>query len=130
MSNKDSWSNWVVSVPHCCVVISIACRHHNGSHDSCNVESWPLEHEAVQKSLLCEVSISSFLHLFFNWDSSGIMDWLRLVSVIVGLNQKPLSFAEFIISMDWIGISFDNHTFIGSYSWNNKVNRTSNSFSF
>jgi hypothetical protein len=89
-----------------------------------------LEHETIQKGLLCELSVSPFLHLFFNWNSSRVMDWFRLVSVIVSLNQKPLSFTEFIIGMDWICISFDNHTFIWSNSWNNKVNGTSNGLSF
>ncbi len=71
-------------------------------------------------------NISSFSEFFLDGDSSWVVKRIRVVSVIVGLNQEPLSFTELIECMDTFGVSFDDGSFISLNSWNNVINWASN----
>ena len=100
-------------------------RHHDGGHDGGDVECRPFEHELVQEGLLGEVLVASFAHSLLHGDSSGIVERVRLVSVVVGLNQKPVLFAEFVVSVSSVGVAFNDHTLISTDTRNDEVNGSS-----
>ena len=120
---------WVVAIPDSCIVIAWIWNH-DGCHNCCNVECGPNRHEFVHQILLLQVDISPFLHSVFDWNSSRIMHWVRLISVVVCLNQEPCLLIQFIESMNAINFSFDNGSFIFLDSWNHIVNWSTDSFSF
>ena len=92
-------SNGIFSIPDSSIMISVG-GDHNGSHDSSNVEGGPLEHEMVEKSLLIKVEVSSFFHFLFNWDSSWVVKRVGLISIVVGLNQKPIFITQLVIGVN------------------------------
>ena len=103
MSSPDKSSGlkilWVLSIPDSGIVVS-SCGNHNSSHDGGNVEGWPVRHKLVNQSLFIEVFVSSFVHFFLNGDSSGVMQWVRIVPIVIGLDDEPVCFTELIESMD------------------------------
>lgn len=103
----------IVAVPDCRVVVALS-GHHDGCHDCGDVEGWPVGHELVKQGLGCEVLVSAFSHFLLNWDSSGIVKRVGVVSIIVCLDQEPIGFIELVMSMNSFGISFDNASFIWS----------------
>ena len=123
-SSSCHWLDWIDPVPHCCVGIS-RFRHHNIGKYGCNVEGWPLEHR-LEKNILSEILISSLSQLFLNWNPPWVMNGVRLISIIVSLNQKPNPFAQLIVCFSWICFSLDDHSLIIFCSWYDEVNRTRN----
>lgn len=107
--------DWIVAIPNSGVVVS-CCWDHDGSHDGGNVECWPFAHEVMHQSCLIEIAVSSCFDFLLNWDSSGIMEWIGLVSIVVCLDEEPLIIAELIPSVDAVGISFNDCSLIGSNS--------------
>ena len=81
-------SDRVYSVPDSGVVVS-GGGDHDGGHDRGDIEGGPLEHEAIEQSLFGEVGIASFFHFVFDGDSSGVVDGVGLVAVVVGLDEEP-----------------------------------------
>ena len=63
---------------------------HDCGHDGSDVEGGPDEHEFIEESLFFQMNVSSFLYSVLNWDSSGIVHGVRVVSVIIGLDQIPV----------------------------------------
>jgi len=112
----------ICAIPGSRIVIS-ASRNHNRRHDRFNVESRPHEHNFVQQLLLRDV-ISLFLESFFTWSPSLIDSWIRVVSIVVRLNQEPSALGEFIWCMYWVDLSFDDDSFIGFSAWNYVIDRT------
>ncbi len=108
---RSEQSNWVYSIPNSSIMIPRGWNHDSG-HNGGDVESRPLEHELIEECLFSEVGISSFSHFVLNRDSSGIVDWIGLVTVVVSLNEEPSLITEFIEGMDCINISFNYHTFV------------------
>lgn len=118
-----------MTIPNSCIMISWSW-HHYCRHDRRDVESWPLEHKFIQERLLFEVLVSPLSHFFLNWNSSRIMKWIWVISVIVRLNNEPIIITELIECMNSSCISLHNTSFIWSNTWDNIVNRTTNSLSF
>jgi hypothetical protein len=114
----------VVAIPHGCVGVSSSWDQ-NVSEDSGDVEGRPLEHSFQQLGLI-EVFVSPFFNFFLHRDSSGIMDGVRLVSIVVGLDQEPVVLTELVVSICGVGLSFDNHTFIVLQARNDEVNGARN----
>lgn len=78
-------SMWIFSIPNGCIFVT--CNWYKDiGEDSCNIEVWPLEHELVEQGLFSEVCISSCCQFFLSWDSSGIVEWVGLVAVVVCLD--------------------------------------------
>lgn len=75
----------VGSIPNSGVPVSSG-RHHDGSHDGGDVEGRPLRHEAIEQHLLTHPLISALLHLVLHWNTSWVVNGIRLVTVIIGLN--------------------------------------------
>ena len=123
-SSSCRWLGWVDPIPHCCVGIS-RFRNHNIGKYCCNVEGWPLEH-SLEKSILSKILVSSLSQLFLHWNSPWVMNGVRLISIIVSLNQKPNPFAQLIVSFGWICFSLNDHSLIVFCSWNDEVNGTRN----
>ena len=85
----------ILSVPNGGIVVCCG-RDDDGAHDGGDVEGGPLEHEILEHHLLAEALISPLLKLVLHGDAAGIVDGLWLVSVVVGLDQKPSLVTEFI----------------------------------
>ena len=77
----------VHSVPHC-VVLVVCAWSHDCCHDGCDVEVRPREH-LLQHHIIVKLLLTNFSHSLLHWYSSLIMDRLRLISIVVCLNQKP-----------------------------------------
>lgn len=58
------------------------------------------------------------------------MGWIRYVSVVVGLNQKPIGIVELIETMYFIIISLDDWSFVGFGSWHDEIGRSCYPFRF
>ena len=99
---------------------------HDCRHDGFNIEIGPLCHHLIQQFLLSPL-ISFLLNSFFSRNSSLIDSWVRLVSVVICLNQEPSFWRKLIWSMGRIDFSLDDNSFVWVYSWNNVVNGATNS---
>lgn len=126
----DFWSlSGIGPIPNSGVPISVG-RHHNGSHDGGDVEGGPLRHEGIEKHLLAHALVASLLHFVLHRDASWVMHWVGLVTIVVGLNQKPSGISELVGCVNRVSIPFNHRPFVGSHARHDEVNGTSNSFSF
>jgi len=100
-------------------VISSAWDH-NGGHDGGNVEGWPDCHEFFEDALLCN-SVTIFSKSVLDCNSSGIMERIRLVSIIVSLNQEPISRIKRVETMNTVRITLNYSSFIWFHSTNDIV---------
>lgn len=89
---------------------------HNSSHNGSNVEGRPDGHEFLDQVLFLEVGIASLVHSFLHWDSTGVVEGIWVVSVVVCLDDEPVCLAELVESVDGEGVSFDHAAFVGSHS--------------
>jgi len=105
-------------------------RDDDGAHDGGDVEGGPLEHELVEHHLLAEALISPLLQLVLHGDAAGIVDGLWLVSVVVGLNQKPSGIGEGVGRVNLIGIAFDDCTLVSGHTRNDVVDWSSDDLGF
>ncbi len=80
--------NGVLAVPAGGVVIA-GGGDNDGSHDGGDVEVWPCEH-FVEDSICSEV-VANSLHTILHGDSTLVVDGFRLITIVVGLNDKPSS---------------------------------------
>ena len=78
--------NRVNTIPGCHILV-VDSWSHDCCHDGGDVEIWPSEH-FLQNGISCEV-LPIFSDSPFHWNSSLIIDWLMLVSVVVGLDKEP-----------------------------------------
>jgi len=46
---------------------------------------------------------------------------VRLVSIIVGLNEEPVIFAQFVVSMSAVGVTLNDHTFVSAHTRNDEI---------
>lgn len=91
----------------------VSCgRHDDGAHDGGDVEGRPLEHEIIEHHLLAETPISPLLQPVLNGNAPRVVDGLRLVPVVVGLDQKPSGIGEGVGRVNLIGIAFDDRSLI------------------
>ena len=94
-------------------------RHQDGSHNGADVEVGPCEHllhNGVNGELVAVLS-----HSLLHGDSSLVVDWLSVVSVVVGLHEEPGVLIEGVVGVGAFGVSLDDHAFVGSNSSNDVV---------
>lgn len=97
------------------------------SHDGGDVEVRPGEH-LVEDSLCSEV-VSDGLDTVFHGDPALVVDGFGLIAIVVGLDDEPGLIGQFVRGMDAVGVSFDDHSLIGSHTGHNVVNRGSDPIS-
>lgn len=114
----------IVSVPNSGIVVSCG-RHDDGAHDGGDVEGRPLEHEIIEHHLLAETPISPLLQPVLNGNAPRVVDGLRLVPVVVGLDQKPSGIGEGVGRVNLIGIAFDDRSLISWKTGNDIVDGSS-----
>jgi len=102
-------------------------RCHNSSHNGTDVHRWPLRHEIWVKLLLCECGWASLSGSIFHCSTSWIMPWIRLVSIVVGLDQEPCYIIQLIWSMDAVAISLNNSPLVALRTANHEVYWCTNS---
>ena len=77
----------VLSVPGSAIFIVCSWSHDCG-HDGSNVEIGPGEH-LFQDHVIVEFVLTYLLDSFLHGNSSLVVNWFWLVSVVVGLNKEP-----------------------------------------
>jgi len=108
----------------------IACCWNNyGGHDGGNVKCWPSEH-LVKNCINCKVSLTMLCHSLFHGESTLIIDGLRLISIIICLNQEPSCITKFVKCMNTVCLAFNNRSFIRFHSRNNVIHWRRYSFLF
>ncbi len=90
-----SFRNWIISVPDG-GIIKVAFGDHDNTENGGDIESGPLTDHLVEHWFFIKIFISPIFELHLYWHSPDIPDGLRLVSVVVGLDQKPSLVTEFI----------------------------------
>ena len=95
-------------------------RANNRSHDCSDVEVRPSRH--LLHHCIYSKFISVCFHSLLHRPSSSINYWLLLVSIVIGLDQKPSSIGEFIRGMDAIGLSLNHNPFIILNTRKNVIN--------
>ena len=116
------------TVPNSGVVVAGSWRN-DRSHDGGDVECGPFWHDQLQEWILSE-SLPLFFDSVLGWDSSGIVDRVGLVPVVVGLHQEPGRVGEFIEGMNCLSFSFNNSSLISLNSGDDVVDWSSNFLSF
>jgi len=76
---------WIGPIPNSGVSVASG-RDHDGGHDGGDVEGGPLGHELFKENLFVHAIVSPLFHLVLHWDSSRVVNWIRLVTIVVGLN--------------------------------------------
>lgn len=74
-----------MSIPDSSVMVPCR-RNHDSCHNGSDIESRPDRHKFGEQFLFLEVDVSPLSQSFLNWHSSGVVKWVWIVSVIVGLN--------------------------------------------
>lgn len=115
------------AVPCSCVVVS-GGRDDDCGHDGGDVEIRPRKH-LLEHGFSCEFRTNAF-HTIFHGNPALIVDWLRLVAVVVCLHDKPSFIWKFIGSVDSIGVSLDDCSLIGANSRDDVVDRRGDSLIF
>jgi hypothetical protein len=95
------------------------CWDYHGSHNGGNVEVRPCEH--FTKDYIDVEVISYALYSVFHRDSSLVIDGLRLISIVVGLDKEPSLFGKLIKCIDRVSFPLNDHTLIPIDSSNDVV---------
>ena len=104
--------------------------NHHSSQDCLQIDSWELEHNLIKQILLIQAFVSSRLQPVFSGSASFIMNCVRLIPIVICLNEEPICIWKFIETMNPISVTFNHCSFITFSSRNNKINRGSNSLTF
>jgi hypothetical protein len=118
-------TRWVIRVPYGCVVIACS-RNHYCSHDSGDIECWPLGHKVVKQSFFAKACLSLLSNALLHCDSSRVVNGVWLVPIRVGLNQKPCIVSECVKAVNAVAVSLDNSTFISLSTTDDIVYWTTN----
>jgi len=121
-------TRWVVRVPYGCVVIACS-RNHYCSHDSGDIECWPLGHIVLKQDFFGEAGLALLSNAILHCNSSWVMNGVWLISIRVGLNQKPCLIIECIEAVNAVRVSLDNSTFISLGTTDDIVYWTTNASS-
>lgn len=96
---------------------------HCGGQQGINIEVGEGAHHFIHYNLLRDVFEG--IHLCFRWDSSRVVDWIRHLSVVVGLYDKALSIfldiAKGYSIMHTSTVSSNNNTLLGLETTHNKI---------
>ena len=99
----------------------VACPgDHDCGHDGGNVEGGPVQHNLLEQFLGLDVLAYAGDPLLGRC-SSGVVDGLRLVSVIVGLHEEPPLVGQLIGGMDALVLSLDDDPLVAADSRNDVV---------
>lgn len=115
----------VLAVPNCGIVV--ACRrHHDHSVNSFNVEGRVQTHHSVEEGLLVEVFVTDFHESVLCGDSPLVFFGVRLVSVVVCLDEEPCAIAELIGCVDVIAVSLDDDSLVALNARHHEVDGSCN----
>jgi hypothetical protein len=62
--------------------------------------------------LLCESGLTSLSESILHCSAPWVMPWIRLVSVVVGLDQEPCYVIQLVCSMDAVTVSLNNSSLV------------------
>ena len=110
----------IISIPNS-GIIEVAFWNHDNTENGGNIESWPLANHFVEHRFFIKIFISTIFQFYLYWNSPDVPDGLRLISIVVGLNQKPILIAKFIQCMHSLYFSL-NHCAL-TKTWNDVVYR-------
>lgn len=110
------WDWWVGTVPCSCIVVPCGW-HHDGGHYGGNVKSRPFEHKLIQQLLFIQIHIPPCFQSLLHRDSSWIMQWIRLIPVVVSLDDEPVFFTQFVICVNCVDVSLDDCAFVWVDAW-------------
>lgn len=94
----------------------------NSGHgeDSLVIQGGVGRHDLIKEVLDSDV-LTNFLEFLLSWGSSLVLFWIRLVTVVVGLDEEPLGGIEIVNGISTFDILFDNSSLVWLSSRDNVV---------